>query len=133
MTEDELKNSNVHVCNLSYLAEMTGDKKEAMLEIMNVFIKQISEELNTLDDAIIKADYATIKKVAHSMKSTVSVVGIALLKPVLLELEDLGQKAIDGSIPITTSIETIKRLNGQLHSLCTQAIVEIEAEKLNYV
>ena len=55
------------------------------------------------------------------MKSTVSIMGISVLTPILLEMENLGAKATD--------IERIKELNLKLTLICKQAIAEIEREK----
>ena len=59
------------------------------------------------------------------MKSSVSIMGISILTPILNEIEDLGAKAAD--------IETIKKLNHKLIFICKQVIEEIEKEKLKYI
>jgi hypothetical protein len=58
------------------------------------------------------------------MKSSVSVMGIAVLTPVLQEMEDLGNGKGD--------IQRITELNEKLTSICKVAVAEIEREKLNY-
>ena len=124
--KDIQKNSNGEkVCDLNYLTEMMGGKKSLIKEIMDVFLKQIPEELQSINDAITKTDYATIKKFAHTMKSSVSIMSVSILTPVLQEMEDLGARAID--------IEQIKQLNQKLNLICKQALEEIEREKLNFV
>jgi len=120
------KNSNgENVCDLSYLTEMMGGKKSLIKEIMDVFLKQIPEELQSINDAITKTDYATIKKFAHTMKSSVSIMSVSVLTPILQEMEDLARNATD--------IEQIKQLNQKLNLICKQALEEIESEKLNFV
>lgn len=113
------------VCNLNYLSEMVGGKKHLMKEIMDDFLKQINEELKSINDAIVITDYKTIKNIAHTIKSTVSIMGITVLEPILQEIENLGAAATD--------IEKIKELNQQLNLICKQAVEEIEKEKHNYV
>jgi len=66
-----------------------------------------------------------IKKVAHVMRSSISIMGISTLVPILQEMENLGEKAED--------IEKIKKLNQKLNTICKQALEEIEKEKSNYV
>lgn len=119
-------------CNLTYLSEMTGGKKQLITEIMDVFLQQVPNELKSINDAILAADFITIKNFAHTMKSSVSIMGISSLSPILIEMEDLSKNAIDGSKPITTSIEKIKQLNEQLNSIAKQAIEELESEKQMY-
>ncbi len=123
INESEMNEKNV--CDLMYLNEMMGGKKHAVKEIMEEFVKQISEELQSMNDAIATIDFASIRRFAHTMKSTVSIVGITILKPVLQEMENLGAQAVD--------IEKIKELNKELNSICKRAVEEIEAQKHNYV
>ena len=122
----------INRCNLTYLSEMTGGKKQLIKEIIDVFLQQVPNELKSINDAILKNDFITIKNFAHTMKSSVSIMGISSLNPILNEMEDLSKNAIGGSIPITTSVEKIKQLNEQLNSIAKQAIEELESEKHNY-
>jgi HPt (histidine-containing phosphotransfer) domain-containing protein len=113
-----------NVCDLNYLTEMMDNKKPLIGGIMDSFLQQIPEELQSINDAITKTDYAIIKSFAHTMKSSVSIMGIAILTPILKEMEDLGKTA--------SGIERIKELSIQLNLICEQAIKEIETEKPNY-
>ncbi len=122
----------INRCNLTYLSEMTGGKKQLIKEIIDAFLQQVPNELKSINDAILKNDFITIKNFAHTMKSSVSIMGISSLNPILNEMEDLSKNAIGGSIPITTSVEKIKQLNEQLNSIATQAIEELESEKQMY-
>ncbi len=129
-SESESSNSNnkpleEKICNLNYLSDTMGGNKKLMAEIIEVFLLQVPEELQAIDDAIKIVDYVIIKNYAHSMKSTVSIMGMSVLMPVLQEMEDLGAKAND--------IEKIKQLNQKLNIMCQQAIEEIKNEELNYV
>jgi HPt (histidine-containing phosphotransfer) domain-containing protein len=133
MIKSESEKSTEKVCNLSYLTEMTGGKKTLIKEIIDVFLKQVPKELRSINDAIKKEDHATIKSFAHTMKSTVSIMGISKLASILQEMEDLGAIAADGSIPLTTSIEKIKQLYYKLDLISRQAIEEMDKEKLSYI
>ncbi len=113
-----------NVCDLNYLTEMMDNKKPLIGGIMDSFLQQIPEELQSINDAITKTDYTIIKSFAHTMKSSVSIMGIAILTPILKEMEDLGKAA--------SGIERIKELSIQLNLICEQAIKEIETEKPNY-
>lgn len=110
-----------NVCNFNYLSEMVNGKKNLITEIMDTFLKQIPQELQSINDAILKKDYPLIKSLAHKMKSSVSIMGISSLTPVLQEMMDLGEKASD--------IEKIEKLNQKLNLICKKAIKEIEKEK----
>jgi len=122
-----------NVCDLKYLSETMNGEKHLIKEIIDVFLKQIREELNGINDAVKKTNYAIIKNIAHTMRSTVSIMGISMLAPVLKEMENLGTMATGGSTPPTTSIEKIKELNIKLNLICNQAMEELEKEKHNYI
>ncbi len=113
-----------NVCDLTYLNETMSGKKPLIREIMDIFLTQIPEELQFIKEGIMKENYAMIKKYSHTMKSSVSIMGITLLNPILREMEDLGTAAKD--------IEKIKQLNNSLNLICEQALNEIEKVKHNY-
>lgn len=125
MTAINTENTNGTVCDLNYLSEMTGSKKNLMLEIINLFLMQVPEELEVLSKAIATTDYAAIKSISHGMKSTVSVMGITILAPVLQEMQTLGERQGD--------MARIRNLNQTLNAVCSQALDEVRTEKQNYL
>jgi len=118
-------NFGENICNLGYLSETMAGEKHLIKEIIDIFLKQFPEELQCINDAIKKTDYALIKSIAHTMKSSVLIIGISSVVPVLQEIEDLGRTAVN--------IEKIKELNQKLNVICMQAISEIEREKYKYI
>ncbi len=112
------------ICNLKYLSDMTGGKKQVIGEIIEAFLKQIPEEIKSINDAILITDYMTIKSYAHTMRSSASVMGISEITPVLEEIEDLATRL--------TGIEKINELNVKLNIICNAAIDELQKEKFNY-
>lgn len=122
MDNNEFEMSIKNTCDFSYLSEMMGGKQNLILGIMDAFLEQIPEELISINEAVTKANHAIIKNVAHTMKSTVSIMGIYSLEPILKEMEDLGST--------TGDIEKIRVLNLELNSICKKAIEEVEKEKL---
>ena len=124
MIKSESEKNGENVSDLSYLTEMMGGKRHLVRGIMDLFLTQVPEELQTINDAITKTDYVIIKSFAHTMKSSVSMLGISILAPILQEMENLGTKAVD--------IEKIKVLNLELNLICKRAFEEIEIEKLKY-
>lgn len=116
------------VCDLKYLTETMGGNKKLIKEIMDVFLKQVPQDLSGLNGAVSKLDYLNIKSFAHTLKSSVSIMGISVLAPILYEMEELAKGAAS---PDRYRDEKIKKLNNQLNSICKQAIEEIEKEKHN--
>lgn len=125
MIQNELENNTnpsdllgENVCDLKYLSDMMGGKKSLIKEIMDAFLKQIPEELTAINEAVLNVDFQNIRKIAHTMKSTVSIMGIASLNPILVEMERLGAAATD--------FEKIKQLNVELGIICNKAVDEIK-------
>ncbi|OFX34486.1 MAG: hypothetical protein A2X08_10275 [Bacteroidetes bacterium GWA2_32_17] len=112
------------VCDFRYLIDIVNGKTYLISGIMDVFLKQVPEDIQCINEAITNTDYKTIKSYTHTMKSSVSIMGISILMPVLMEMENLGIAETD--------IEKIKQLNLKLKVICVQAIDEIKKEKLNY-
>ncbi len=125
MITNVTEKSTENVCNISYLSEIVGGKKAMIKGILDAFLIQVANDLPAINDAIVKTDYGAIKKNAHAMKSSVSIMGMSVIKPVLEEMETLGASA--------TNVERIKVLNQDLQLIINQAIreIEIEKEKLN--
>ncbi|HWY11019.1 MAG TPA: Hpt domain-containing protein [Bacteroidia bacterium] len=125
MIKNELKWEPLNVCNLQYLTEMMGGKNNLIKGIIETFLQQVPDELNGINTAIEKTDYQTIKSLAHTMKSSVSIMGISLLIPILQEMENLGTNATD--------IGRVKELSLKLNLICQQAFKEVENAKNNYI
>jgi CheY-like chemotaxis protein/two-component sensor histidine kinase len=112
------------VINLEYLTNIMSGKKELIRETIEIFIKQANEDLPIINEAIAKDDYLTVKRFAHRMKSTITMMGINSLSPVLEEMEILGTEK--------NNMKRIKELNEKLNSTYFQALEEIKIEKLKY-
>ncbi len=106
------------VCDLDYLIDMMGGKKKLVKGIIDDFLLQIPKELQSMSYAVERSEFGIIKRYAHSLKSTLSIMGISTTLPVLREMEELGTKA--------ANIERIKELNDELNQTCKLAIQEIQ-------
>lgn len=112
------------MCDFNYLNDAMGYKGYLIKDIMEIFLKQIPEELNSMNQAIESCDYPTIKNFAHTMKSSVAVMDIKSLVEILNQMECLAK--------IGTDIQELSELNIQLNQICTIAMAEVEIEKLKY-
>jgi HPt (histidine-containing phosphotransfer) domain-containing protein len=124
MTNNELTSGIGSVCNFSYLSEIMNAKKHLILGIMDIFLQQIPEELKGINEAIQKTDYETTRRYAHTMKSSVAILGITALNPILREMEELSTQAV--------GFDKIKELSLKLNQICEQALAEVEKEKILY-
>jgi HPt (histidine-containing phosphotransfer) domain-containing protein len=125
MIKNNVEGHSGNVCDFNYLSDIMGGKKSLINEIMDVFLKQVPEELKAINKAILGEDYVTIKKMAHTMRSSVSIMGISVLAPLLQEMENLAAG--------TTDLKKITKLAQELTLICTQATQEIEKQKCNYI
>lgn len=62
--------------SLGYLKEISGGDTEYEKSILAVFLEQLPKELEAMEAAWHNRDLATVKKVAHHLKTTISVVGL---------------------------------------------------------
>lgn len=113
------------VVNLNFLVESVGGNKEVIRETIDIFLSQVPEDMNIINDAVSKTDYQRIKNYAHKMKSTASLIGMREVEPILVEMESLGAAKKE--------IEKIISLNKKLNEFMEQGIQEIEQERLNYL
>ena len=73
---------------LGYLEQLSGNDKNFEQEILKQFIKQVPGELNELKEHIQSNNYEMVRRVAHSLKSTVAYVGLTEdLHPYLEQME----------------------------------------------
>lgn len=109
------------VINLDFLSKSVRGNKEVILNIIDLFLEQIPDDLQTLETAIENEDYQGIKNRSHKMKSSVSVMGIDACTHTLEEMESLGKRAED--------IGRIRSLFDTLSGVCKQAMREAILEK----
>lgn len=86
--------------NLDYLHELSGNDSDFEKVMMEQFVQQTPEEVSALQTAIQANDLANAKKIAHSLKSTVSYMGLAgELHPYLQDIEKAAQTSDASEIP----------------------------------
>ena len=78
-TKKDNKMENIHIesspnrtIDFSYIEELSGGDQDFKIEIVKLFIQSIPEELDNLRDALKNKDAPTIAKLAHKMKSSLS-------------------------------------------------------------
>ena len=109
------------VMNLGFLSRSVLGNKEAIISVIGLFLEQIPEDLQVLQEAISREAYDIVKSRSHKMRSSVSVMGMDACTQLLEEMESLAKQAKD--------IAVIDTLYQRLSALCTEAIVEATDEK----
>lgn len=73
---------------LDYLHQLSGNDKDFEREILKQFMTQAPAELSYLEESIKEKDFDSVRRTAHSLKSTVGYVGLAdELHPYLEQIE----------------------------------------------
>src|SRR6476620_5152519 len=116
----DLNNDNSVQINLEYLHQLSGNDPDFERQILEQFQMQMPEELNLLKHAIQHRDFDKIRRVAHTMKSTVGYVGLSdELTPALSEIENVEHLADNSilddhynfiSVKCFEALEGVKRL-----------------------
>jgi HPt (histidine-containing phosphotransfer) domain-containing protein len=105
--------------NLNYLHELSGNDQDFEKIMMEQFVQQIPTEISSLQSAINAQDWLSAKKIAHSLKSTVSYMGLAdELHPSLQEIEKAA--ASDNASIIPAKFAHVKQVS-------EKAVKEIES------
>jgi len=79
--------------DLSYLQELSSGNRSFEKEMLSLFMQQIPAELQEMRDAYEKHEFATVRSLAHKMKSSVPLVGANYLVPLLNQMEDTEVEA----------------------------------------
>lgn len=122
----ERTNSNQDkISNLEYFANLVGGNKDVVRDVIDIFLSQSVEEWNSLDNAVEQCDFERISKIAHGMKSTVSVMGAKVITPLLEEIQYSSKPG--------ANMEQIKSIIVQLRNYYKKCTDEIIAERVNYI
>lgn len=105
--------------NLDYLHELSGNDKDFEKIMMKQFVIQTPSEIASMQASVEAQDWISAKKIAHSLKSTVSYMGLAdELHPSLQEIE-MAAVSDDPSV-IPAKFAHVKQVS-------EEAVKEIEA------
>ncbi len=112
------------VTDLNYLRDTLNGKKEAIKEMLTYLLKQLPEYLSALSGAIEQKEYPAIAKLSHKIKSSVAIMGVKRLQPILVEMEALGKS--------NSNLEKLQSLHFDLNNIAQQALKEIQQEQTKY-
>ena len=105
--------------NLDYLHELSGNDKDFEKVMMEQFVQQIPSEIASLQTAVEAQDWLSAKKIAHSLKSTVSYMG--LTEELHPSLQDIEKAAVSGDpSPIPEKFAHVRQV-------CEEAVKEVDS------
>lgn len=102
---------------------MRGNKK-VILETLEIFLEHLPENLEGISEGVKEKNFALIRRNAHTLKSSVSILGINKIQSLLEEMERLAASESD--------MERIVQLNNSLTLLSGHFVKEIEQLKGQY-
>jgi HPt (histidine-containing phosphotransfer) domain-containing protein len=76
--------------NLGYLITTMDNNREMVLELIDIFIEQVTEFGNEFEDLYKNKNFDGLGKLAHKAKSSVAIIGMDNLSRKLKELEQLA-------------------------------------------
>jgi HPt (histidine-containing phosphotransfer) domain-containing protein len=83
---------------LAALSETTGDDPEFLAELIDTYLNDAVELLDTIEAASASGDAAELRRAAHSLKSNSATFGATTLTSLARNLEDLGKaEQVDGA------------------------------------
>ncbi|MFL5771541.1 MAG: ATP-binding protein, partial [Flavisolibacter sp.] len=104
--------------SLEYLHQISGNDRNFEKEILRQFLQQAPSELSELEQSISQRNFDQVRRIAHSMKSTVGYVGLAdELHPTLERIEK--EAASENGMHFRPDFE-------QVNERCGQAMKEVE-------
>lgn len=85
--------------DFEYLNEMSGGNHEFINEMIGLFINKIPLETNLIENAITEGDYSSLEKLAHSLKSSLSLFKLdkALELTIILEKDAMAKNITSDS------------------------------------
>lgn len=75
--EKKQVNNDLQIINLDFLKEFSDGNKAFEKEMIELFLKQVPNDIYTLNEAFNNNDATSIKSIAHKLKSSMSIVGLS--------------------------------------------------------
>jgi signal transduction histidine kinase/CheY-like chemotaxis protein/HPt (histidine-containing phosphotransfer) domain-containing protein len=110
--------------DLSTLGNTMRGNKKVILETLEIFLEHLPENLEGIVEGVSRKDFAMIRRNAHTMKSSVSILGINKMQTLLEEMERLAASE--------SEMERIIELKNTLILLSDHSVKEIEELKVKY-
>lgn len=110
-----------NLVDLTNLEKTMRGNKKVILETLEIFLQHLPENLDGIVEGVAQENFAMIRRNAHTMKSSVSILGISKIQSLLEEMERLAASESD----MARMIE----LKNELTLLSGHSVKEIEQLK----
>jgi HPt (histidine-containing phosphotransfer) domain-containing protein len=112
-------NTQLKLVNIEYLQRLTGGKRENIEDLLAKAFDFLPGEIKKLQESFAAEDPTMLKEVAHNMKSTLRILGVA---------EDISGKVIlieKGDLSITAEKEQMKNLIDEIDNSVQVVLQEL--------
>lgn len=82
-----MSSENNLIIDLSYLQEVANDNTEFMVEMIDIFLAQTPEYVQSLSDAVANKDFSKIAEMAHKIKPTLAFMGANKARDTMASIE----------------------------------------------
>lgn len=116
--EDKI-DSQKKITDLAYLAEVSKGDKVFMKEMINLFLSENPEEIQSMEKGILERNFDAIKSIAHKLRSTLPFIGLdKVIDKEVVEVESLATQR--------SSIGKIEELFTKIKAMCQKAWLELK-------
>jgi PAS domain S-box-containing protein len=115
-----MENSQKHI-DLTYLRQLSNGDNKFISEMLSLFIDQTPAMLANMSKYLESADWKSLSSAAHKMKPSIMFVGLKEIEATVRLVENYAAEQIN--------TEQIPSMLNKINSVCTEAIVELKAEK----
>lgn len=110
--------------DLSMLEKTMRGNKKVIAETIAIFLEHFPENLEGMVEGVEQENFDLIRRNAHTMKSSVSLLGMSTIHRILEEIERLARSGSD--------MPRISELKNSVILVCRRAIAELEQLKEQY-
>ncbi len=115
--------SKPQLIDLTVLKEMTDGSPELLLDMIDIFMLQVSNFTKDMEEAYSRGDYAKLGAIAHKARSSVATMGVTSIVSKMKEFELLAKS---GENP-----ELYPEYLNSFKNTCKEAIKELQYIKSN--
>ncbi|GMN11681.1 hypothetical protein MTsPCn9_28640 [Croceitalea sp. MTPC9] len=106
------------IYSLDKINEMAEGDQDFVISVISVFLEEVPEDLQNLENAISEKNFEQVYKMAHKIKPNVDLLGMEQTRATALEIETLGKSdsnlsAIEEKFPILK--KDIEQVVAELH------------------
>ena len=81
------------IYNLDKINEMAEGDEDFINSVISVFLEEVPQDLEQLENALEQKDFEQVYKLAHKIKPNVDLLGMEQTRAAALEIETLGKSS----------------------------------------